>query len=70
MPTLVARRIQEVREQKGISRQDLARRLNTTRMRIWRLENGVTDVSAEDALRIAQELEVSVASLYRESRAS
>lgn len=68
--SLIARRIEEVRDQKGVSRQELADLIGETRLQIWRLENGVTDVPAETAGRIADALGVSVASLFRESKAS
>jgi transcriptional regulator with XRE-family HTH domain len=67
---LVARRIEEVRTRRKMSREDLAKRLRTTRMRIWRLENGVTEVSAEVLQRIADELGTRVENFYRESGAS
>lgn len=67
---LVARRIQEVREAKKISRQSLAEKLETTYLQVYRIETGVTVLSAEDVPRIAEALDVSVASLYREARAS
>lgn len=79
-PSLVARRIQEIRTAKKISRQQLADELETRRPRgkrsrwtylqIYRIETGVTDVSADTAAEVAQALQVSVASLYREARAS
>lgn len=68
--SLVARRIEEVRLAKGLSRQELADRLDWTYLQIYRLETGVTHVSAEVAGEIANALEISVASLYRESRAA
>lgn len=66
----IARRIEEIRTRKGMSRQQLAERLGTTRMRIWRLENGKTQITVEVVSRIANELGVSVTSLYRKSRAA
>lgn len=67
---LVARRIEEVRTRKRISRQQLAAAMGTTRMRIWRLENGETEVSAEVLAKIAEHLGVRVETLYRESGAA
>ncbi len=68
--SIVAIRMEEIREARHISMVDLARKLNTTRMRIWRLENGHTDICVDDAARIAEALGVTVAALYRESKAS
>lgn len=39
-------------------------------MRIWRLENGETEVSAEVLAKIAEHLGVRVETLYRESGAA
>jgi hypothetical protein len=39
-------------------------------MRIWRLENGATEVSADDVARIAEQLECRVETLYREAGAA
>ena len=68
--TLIARRIEEIRTAKKLSRQELADKLGWTYLQIYRLETGVTHVSAEVAGEVAGALEVSVASLYRESRAA
>jgi transcriptional regulator with XRE-family HTH domain len=59
-----------MRVRKKLSRAQLARRLGTTRMRIWRLENGATEVSADDVARIAEQLECRVETLYREAGAA
>jgi len=69
-PSLVACRIREIREAKRISRSELAARLKTTRIQVWRIETGVTVVSADAAAEFADALGVSVASLYREAKAS
>lgn len=66
----IARRIEEIRTRRGMSRQQLADRLGTTRMRIWRLERGKTQITVDVMARIADELGVSVAVLYRKSRAA
>jgi len=68
-PSLVACRIREIREAKRISRSELAARLKTTRIQVWRIETGVTVVSADAAAEFADALGVSVASLYREAKA-
>jgi transcriptional regulator with XRE-family HTH domain len=67
---LVARRIEEIRKAKRMSRRDLATKLGTSYLQVYRNEKGITEVSAEDAATYAAALEISVASLYRESRAA
>lgn len=67
--SLVARRIEEIRTAKKISRQALAVKLGTTRLQVWRYETGVTDISADAIASIADALDVSVASLFRETEA-
>jgi transcriptional regulator with XRE-family HTH domain len=69
-PSIVARRIQEIREAKRLSRQALADRIGTTYLKVYRIETGALDVSAAAAAEFASALDVSVASLYRESKAS
>lgn len=69
-PSLVARRIEEVRTSKKLSREELAQRLKTTRLQVWRLETGKIEVSADDVVAYAAALEVTVALLYRESKVS
>ncbi len=80
-PSIVARRIKEIREAKRLSRQALADRLNiiarearldreTTYLQIYRIETGVTEVRADAVPEFASALDVSVAALYRESKAS
>jgi transcriptional regulator with XRE-family HTH domain len=68
--SLVARRIQEVRTAKKLSRQQLADKLGITYLQVYRIETGVTEVSADVAAAYADALDVSVASLFRESRAA
>jgi transcriptional regulator with XRE-family HTH domain len=68
--SLEARRIEEVRTAKKLSRQQLADLLGTTRLQVWRLENGVTRVPADMLARIAELLDVSVGLLHREGRAA
>lgn len=69
-PSLVARRIQEIRVAKKLSRQELADRLGVTYLQVYRIETGKTDVHADDAPKLAKALDVSIASLYRERVAS
>jgi transcriptional regulator with XRE-family HTH domain len=68
--SLVARRIKEIREAKKWSRQQLARKLGVTYLQVYRIENGKVHVSADTAASFADALEVSVASLFRQSRAA
>lgn len=63
--SLVAQRIEEIRLAKKLSRQELAEQMRITRLQVWRIETGVTEVSADDAARFAEALGVTVASLYR-----
>jgi len=69
-PSIIARRIKEIRLAKGWSRQQLADELETTYLQIYRIEKGITEVSADALPGFADALGVPVASLYRESRAS
>lgn len=80
-PSLVARRVREIREAKKLSRQQLAdivaliRRPDGSRppctyLQVYRIETGVTELAVDDVPRYAEALDVSVASLYRESRAA
>lgn len=69
-PSLVARRIQEIRVAKKLSRQDLADLVGVTYLKIYRIEEGVTQVDVDDVPKFADALDVSVASLYRESKAA
>lgn len=68
--SLVARRVEEIREAKKWSRQRLAEEAGMTRLQVWRLETGTTEISADTAAVLATALSVSVASLYRESKAA
>lgn len=79
--SLVARRIEEIRTAKGLSRQDLADRVTLpprgrnkhprcTYLQVYRVEMGEVDISVDDASAYAEALDVSVTSLYRESKAA
>lgn len=69
--SLVARRIREIRETKKLSRQQLADLVGVSYLDVYRIETGFKKiVSTEDAAVFAGALGVSVASLYREARAS
>jgi transcriptional regulator with XRE-family HTH domain len=60
----VANRMRLIREARNLSRDEVARRLKTTRMRIWRLEKGDTKILADDVPRIARALRTSILALY------
>jgi len=56
-------RIRRRREALGWSRQSLAERLGTTRMSIWRIEAGHTQIKSSDLKTIARRLRMKVAEL-------
>jgi transcriptional regulator with XRE-family HTH domain len=58
-----ADRIRETRESKGISREQLAKKLKRERRWVWRIETGATKLRAEDLPRFARALGVEVAEL-------
>lgn len=68
--SLVAQRIEEIRTSKGMTRQELADKLEISRLQVWRVETGVVELGADDVPDWAEALEASITSLYRESRAS
>lgn len=56
-------RIWERREALKMSRAQLAKRLKTTRMRIWRIEHGTTKVRIEDLPSFARVLKLKITEL-------
>ena len=58
--TPVAARIVEARKAKKLSRQQLADKLKTTYLQVYRIETGVTEVSLDTAARYAKALRVPV----------
>jgi transcriptional regulator with XRE-family HTH domain len=56
-------RIESRREGLGLSRSALAKKLKTTRIRVWRIETGKTKLSLEDAPRWARALRMEVTEL-------
>jgi transcriptional regulator with XRE-family HTH domain len=56
-------RIQARREALGWSREDLAQKLETTRMGVWRIENGKVAVTVDVLRKIAKLLRVTPAEL-------
>lgn len=73
---MVARRIEEIRGSKKLSREQLADILASIdadhwdRLKVFRHETGRLQITAEVAAVYAEALGVSIASLYRESRAA
>ncbi len=61
--TAAHERIQAIREGKGLSREQLAKLLNESRLWVWRIETGKTKLLAEDLPRVALALEVEVEEL-------
>src|SRR5690242_3273075 len=64
MNTNITNRVAEIRKSRGISASDLARRVNVSRQTIYAIEAGTYVPNTEVALRIAQELEVTVDELF------
>ncbi len=56
-------RIQERREALGLTRDDLAKRLKTSRLKVWRIETGRTRVTADHLPMYAKALRTTVAEL-------
>ena len=56
-------RIKARREELGLSRAELAQRLETKRMRVWRIENGETALRVEELEKWAKALKTTVAKL-------
>ena len=58
-------RIKEVRELKGISQEDLALKIGTTQKQIWRMEQGLVDITYSRLKAIALIFEVEISELSR-----
>jgi transcriptional regulator with XRE-family HTH domain len=56
-------RIQARREELGLTREQLAEKLETTRMTVWRVENGKQGVDADDLKKWAKALKTQPAEL-------
>ena len=61
----VGKRIQEIRELKNISQQELAAKCNFEKSNMSRLESGRVNSTLATLNRIAQGLEVNVVELFR-----
>lgn len=68
--TVAAERVEKLRESRGWTRGHLADLVSCQRIRIWRIENGITDVTIEDAAIFAQIFGVSVEYLCGVARAA
>ena len=64
MKTKITNRVAEIRKGRGIGATDLARRVEVSRQTIYAIEAGTYVPNTEVALRLAQELEVSVDELF------
>lgn len=60
----IAGRIKRLRKASGLSRQQLADRLKTSYLRVYRIENGITPIPLNDIPAFAKALDVDVAALY------
>jgi len=67
---LIARRIEEIRDAKGMTRRALGELVELTYLQVYRIEKGEVEVSADKLAEIAEALDASVASFYRESKAA
>lgn len=56
-------RIADRRQELGLTRDQLAKRLNTTRLRVWRIETGKTRLPAEEIRSFARVLKLRVEEL-------
>src|SRR5437763_6744358 len=61
----IENRLAQIRKRRGVGAADLARRVNVSRKTICAIEAGTYVPNTEVALRLAQELEVTVDELFR-----
>ena len=64
MKTRVENRLAQIRKSRGVGASDLARRVNVSRQTIYAIEAGTYVPNTEVALRLAQELEVTIDELF------
>src|SRR4030095_7745991 len=64
MKNRVRSRLAEIRNQRGVSASEIAKRIGVTRQTIYAIEAGNYVPNTEVALKLAQELEVSVEELF------
>lgn len=61
-------RIKELREEKKLTQQELADKLDTTKKNVYRWENEITEISSSSLIRLADFFEVTIDYLiYREN---
>ena len=58
LPTLLGRAIEKARENKGLSRYMLAKRLSTQQHRVTRIENGASDMRLSSVMDIIDALDI------------
>lgn len=59
MENKFCKRLNELREEKKFSMEELAKKVETTRMSIWRYENGEADPPSEILVKLADIFSVS-----------
>src|SRR3954465_1320216 len=64
MKNKIKNQLAEIRKSRGIGSSDLARRVNVSRQTVYAIEAGTYVPNTEVALRLAQELEVTVDDLF------
>ena len=65
MATTMGIKLKTLREARGWSREELARRAKLSRMHVWKIETGRSDPTVGVLTRIAKALRVSVTRLLR-----
>lgn len=58
-------KIKRIREIKGLTQEDVAKKLNLTHQAYSRMERGETNISAERIVKIAEVLDVSVDDIFK-----
>jgi transcriptional regulator with XRE-family HTH domain len=66
---MIGKRVLNVREQRGLTLEDLAKRSGVSKATLWRIENDKVAPSTDSLQKIARALEVSVAYLSGDSDA-
>ena len=65
MATTMGIKLKTLREARGWSREELARRAKLSRMHVWKIETGRSDPTVGVVRRLAKALRVSVTRLLR-----
>lgn len=66
----VGKRLQQIRKLRKITQEQLAEILNTNRVRISNIENGKTDMTFNEAVRLCNEFKISIDSFLDEQKLS